>query len=273
MTIRAHKVSWTRGGNLVLDDVTLVAEPGEMIGILGPNGSGKSSLLRALGGLARPQLGEVSIDGTDITTIRRRQLARRVAVVSQHATTDVDLSVIDVVRLGRIPHRSTFGDDDHGERVVAEVLARTGLASKAHDRWHTLSGGEKQRAQIARALAQEPAELLLDEPTNHLDIRHQLELLGFVASLGITSYAALHDLNLAAMFCHRVMVLCAGRVVGFGSPAQVITAEMIAEVYGVDANVEVSADGMASVRFAPPMDGMRRRLHCRDTATADLSPR
>ncbi len=251
MTIHAKKVSWSRSGHLVLDEVTVEPLPGETIGILGPNGSGKSSLLRALAGLARPQSGEVTIDGTDITSIRRRQVARRVAVVAQHATTDVDLSVVDVVRLGRIPHRSAFGDDEDGQLVVADVLARTGLTDKAHHRWHTLSGGEKQRAQIARALAQEPTELLLDEPTNHLDIRHQLELLGFVTTLGVTSYAALHDLNLAAMFCDRLVVLAAGRVVGFGTPTQVITTEMVAEVYGVEADVEVDDHRGVSVRFRP----------------------
>ncbi|WP_267616422.1 ABC transporter ATP-binding protein [Gordonia bronchialis] len=167
MTLEAKGLSWSRGGNLVLDDVTLRPTEGETIGILGPNGSGKSSLLRALGGLAHPQQGTVTLEGTDIRRLRRRQIARRVAMVSQHATTDVDLAVIDVVRLGRIPHSSAFGGDDEGERVVADAIARTGLTDKAHDLWHTLSGGEQQRAQIARALAQEPRELLLDEPTNH----------------------------------------------------------------------------------------------------------
>ena len=252
MTLEAKGLSWSRGGNLVLDDVTLRPTEGETIGILGPNGSGKSSLLRALGGLAHPQQGTVTLEGTDIRRLRRRQIAWRVAMVSQHATTDVDLAVIDVVRLGRIPHSSAFGGDDEGERVVADAIARTGLTDKAHDLWHTLSGGEQQRAQIARALAQEPRELLLDEPTNHLDIHHQLELLDFVAALPVTSYLALHDLNHASMFCDRVLILRRGAVVAFGEPHEVLTEGLIAEVYRVGVDVVVSSDGTRTVLFRRP---------------------
>jgi iron complex transport system ATP-binding protein len=150
--------------------------------------------------------------------------------------------VRDVVRLGRTPHRSAFGSMVGGElardeRMVSEALEHVGLTAKADSLWHTLSGGERQRAHIARALAQEPRELLLDEPTNHLDIRHQLELLELVSALPVTAIVALHDLNLAAMFCDTVVVLRQGRVIAAGPPAEVLTSELIAEVYGVRAHV------------------------------------
>ncbi|GGY31276.1 hypothetical protein GCM10010384_43110 [Streptomyces djakartensis] len=161
---------------------------------------------------------------------------------------------MDVVRLGRVPHRRAWtpaSADD--ERAVRAALERTGLADRAGQAWHTLSGGERQRVQIARALAQEPRELLLDEPTNHLDIHHQLDLLALVSGLPVTTVVALHDLNLAAMYCDQVVVLSGGRVVTCGTPGDVVTEELIAEVYGV--------------RAAVSREGPRRRPHVRFLGT------
>ncbi|MYW09504.1 ATP-binding cassette domain-containing protein, partial [Streptomyces sp. SID2563] len=136
--------------------------------------------------------------------------------------------------------------------AVDEALERTGLTGRRDQSWHTLSGGERQRVQIARALAQRPRELLLDEPTNHLDIQHQLELLSLVASLPLTAVVALHDLNLAAMFCDRIVVLSGGRAVAGGTPAQVVTEELIEEVYRVRSVVTPDGPrGRPSVRFLP----------------------
>lgn len=242
MTLAADKVSWQRGRALVVDGVSLLPEPGDTVGLLGPNGSGKSSLLQLMNGAVRPTSGVVTLDGAELGGMRRREIAKAVAWVSQHADTDFDITVADVVRLGRIPHRGAFGGNATADAAAVDsALAHTGLTDKAHRLWHELSGGERQRAQIARALAQEPRELLLDEPTNHLDIHHQLELLSLVARLPITSIIALHDLNLAAMFCTQLIVLSEGCVVAAGSPAEVLTEELIAEVYHVRA--KVSTDG------------------------------
>ncbi|GAA4192732.1 ABC transporter ATP-binding protein [Microbacterium oryzae] len=252
MTLQADRVSWRRGGVLVVDEVTLHPQPGDTVGLLGPNGSGKSSLLRLLQGVARPESGTVLLDGADLRTLRRRDLARTVATVTQHADTDVDLVVRDVVRLGRTPYRSPFGlDSAADDRAVEAALRHAGLAGKADRLWHTLSGGERQRAQIARALAQEPREILLDEPTNHLDIRHQLEILRLIADLPVTAVIALHDLNLAAMFCDHLVVLDRGRVVAGGAPADVLTSELIAQVYGVRADVVCDEAGGLLVAFRP----------------------
>lgn len=238
MTLHARDVSWARGGSLVVDGVTVEPEPGRTLGLLGPNGSGKSSLLRVLHGLVRPTAGWVTLDGEDLTRVGRRRAARTIASVSQHADTEVDITVRDVARLGRIPHRGTFGGDAKAdEAAVDQALAHVGLTEHAERLWHTLSGGERQRAQIARALAQEPRELLLDEPTNHLDIRHQLELLDLVCALLVTTVVAIHDLNLAAMYCDSVLVLQQGRVVAGGPPREVLTAPLISSVYGVEAEV------------------------------------
>lgn len=249
MPLHAKHIEFSRGGNLVLGGVTVEPDRGETIGLLGPNGSGKSTLLGVLSGVHRPDAGRVLLDGTDVRAMRRRRIARRVATVEQHADTEVDVSVLDVVRLGRIPHRGAFGGDEAADlAAIDRALARTGMAEHVHRRWHTLSGGERQRVQIARALAQEPDELLLDEPTNHLDIAHQLDILALVSELPMTSYVALHDLNLAALFCDRIVVLAGGSVVAAGVPADVITEDLVERVYRVRASVTVE-DGVPSVSY------------------------
>ncbi|MER7346557.1 ABC transporter ATP-binding protein [Streptomyces aurantiacus] len=263
MGLAAGRVAYAAGGRLIVDGITLAPRPGSTLGLLGPNGSGKSTLLRLLSGVLAPASGVVTLDGTPLPRVGRRETARRLAVVDQHASTQVELTVREVVALGRVPHRrpwsaSTAAD----ERAVQEALDRTALADRAGQSWHTLSGGERQRAHIARALAQAPRELLLDEPTNHLDIQHQLDLLNLIASLPVTTVIALHDLNLAAMFCDEILVLKEGRAYAHGTPAEVITEPLIADVYGVRARVTPPADPAdpldhPSVRFlrSPPLPG------------------
>jgi iron complex transport system ATP-binding protein len=226
---------------MIVDGVTIVAAPGSTLGLIGPNGSGKSSLLRLICGLRRVASGVVTLGEIDIARLSRAAVARRLAFVEQLATTEAQVTALDIVRLGRTPHRGPLspwtGADDE---AVEDALHQVGLEGKRHQFWHTLSGGERQRAQIARALAQTPSELLLDEPTNHLDIQHQLEILSLVRRLPATSIVALHDINLAAMFCDAVAVLREGRVVAAGPPSAIITAPMIRDVFGVSAQVERS---------------------------------
>ncbi|WP_320777442.1 ABC transporter ATP-binding protein [Streptomyces sp. CRN 30] len=249
--LHAERVSRSADGRLVLDGVSLAPAPGSTVGLLGPNGSGKSTFLRILAGVLAPASGVVTLDGDPITGLSRRDIARRVAVVEQQSDTQVELTVRDVVRLGRIPHRRAWTPASaRDEEAVREALERTGLTGRAGQSWHTLSGGERQRVQIARALAQEPRELLLDEPTNHLDIQHQLDLLHLVTGLPVTTVIALHDLNLAASYCDALVVLREGRVVARGGPREVLTEELIAEVYGVRATVtRPGPDERPHVRF------------------------
>ncbi|MGY0489032.1 ABC transporter ATP-binding protein [Streptomyces sp. WG-D5] len=236
--LRAQRVSRSAGGALILDGVSLTPHPGGITGLLGPNGSGKSTLLRLLSGVLAADSGTVMLDDEPLASVGRRDAARRIAVVEQQSDTQVDLTVGDVVRLGRIPHRRAFSSPSAAdEAAVRSALERTGLTDRVDRTWHTLSGGERQRVQIARALAQEPRELLLDEPTNHLDIQHQIELLDLIGTLDVTSVVALHDLNLAATYCAQVVVLREGRVVAAGEPGDVLTEELIADVYGVRAEV------------------------------------
>ncbi|MFI0773768.1 ABC transporter ATP-binding protein [Streptomyces sp. NPDC021212] len=249
--LRAERVARGAGGRLIVDGVSLAPAPGSCVGLLGPNGSGKSTLLRLLAGVLAPASGVVTLDGHPLADLHRRAVARRIAVVEQDAVTQSELTVREVVGLGRIPHRRPWaGASAADEEAVRHALERTGLADRAGQSWHTLSGGERQRAQIARALAQAPRELLLDEPTNHLDIQHQLDLLALVADLPVTTVIALHDLNLAAMYCDALLVLREGRVAAAGAPGDVLTEDLIAEVYGVRTAVTPDGpDGRPHIRF------------------------
>jgi iron complex transport system ATP-binding protein len=238
MTLVVAGVDWAVGPATILDDVDVVVPTGAVVGLLGPNGSGKTSLLRCVARLRRPDCGVVSLDGADLATMRRRDLGRRMALVEQHGDTEVDLRVLDVVLLGRTPHqRPLQGDTATDHEVCRDALARVDMLAFAERPWSTLSGGERQRVHLARAIAQQPALLVLDEPTNHLDLGHQQQLLTLVRSAGFTSLAALHDLNLAAMYCDSLVVLERGRVRAAGPPAEVLTADLLADVYGVTAEV------------------------------------
>lgn len=251
MTVSADNLVWGVRRRTIVDDVSLRVSDGETLGLIGPNGSGKSSLLRLLSGLKPPQSGRVEILGRDIARVPRRTLARQVAFVQQNAMTDTNVSVRDVVRLGRTPHRSALsGWTAADEAAVSTALLRVDLVDRRAQPWQTLSGGERQRVHIARALAQSPRVMFLDEPTNHLDIHHQIEILRLVRALDLTSIVALHDLNLAAMFCDRIIVLQAGRVVACGTPAEVLTRTLLKEVFRVEAEIGAGPHpGRPHIRF------------------------
>ncbi|MGR3497093.1 ABC transporter ATP-binding protein [Citreimonas sp.] len=252
MSVEATNLVWGVKRKTIVSDVSLTVAPGETLGLIGPNGSGKSSLLRLLAGLRRPASGRVEINGQDIAQVSRKALSRQVAFVQQSAATDTNVTVADVVRLGRTPHRSALaGWSEADEASVTGALDRVDMASRRTQAWQTLSGGERQRVHIARALAQAPQVMFLDEPTNHLDIHHQIEILRMVRNLDLTSVIALHDLNLAAMFCDRIVVLQAGAVCACGTPDAVLTPELLSDVFRVSAHVDGSADaGRPHIRFS-----------------------
>ncbi|EOU9604524.1 ABC transporter ATP-binding protein [Cronobacter dublinensis] len=241
MSIRAENISWSAGKKRIVNEVSLSVPTGQTLGLLGPNGSGKSSMLRILAGLRRPDAGRVLLDDTDIATLSRKKLAQRVAFVEQHAMTDANILVRDVVKLGRIPHHSPLSPWTHqDDEIVRQALTRVDMLTRSDEGWQHLSGGERQRVHIARALAQSPGEILLDEPTNHLDIHHQMHLMRLISELPVTSIVALHDLNHAAMFCDALIVMQHGQVVASGTPDEVLTEAMLREVFKVDARIEIS---------------------------------
>lgn len=235
MILSTRDLGFRTGGKTLLEGVTLDIASGECLGLIGPNGSGKSTLLRLMAGHLRPTKGEVALEAQPLRHRSSRDIARRLAVVEQQAETAEDLTLRDVVALGRTPWLSPlqpFGPKD--EAIVTKVMAQLSLLPLARARWRHLSGGERQRAQIARALAQQPQILLLDEPANHLDIRHQLGLLDIIRGLPVTVVIALHDLN-HALGCDRVALLEAGRLATLGPPLEVLTPARIAAVFGVAA--------------------------------------
>ncbi|MFI1394342.1 ABC transporter ATP-binding protein [Streptomyces sp. NPDC020681] len=250
MRISAERLSWSVDGTTVVRDVGLDIAPGETVALLGPNGSGKSSLLRCIAGLRAPSAGTVRYDGEPIREWSARRIAQHVAFVEQAADIDSDLRVADVVGLGRTPFRDRWRGQGAADRaVVAAALDRVGLTALATREWKALSGGERQRAHIARALAQQPYAVLLDEPTNHLDVRHQLELMDLLAGTDQTVLVALHDLSLAARYCDRLLLMHRGRLVAAGPPKDVLTPELLAEVFEVDAEIGPDTLGNPAVAY------------------------
>ena len=247
------KVSWRIAGTRIVDEVSLRCPSGSFVGLIGPNGSGKSSLLRMIYRVLQPEAGQIELDGAAIWRLSTRQAAQRIGVVLQEHGGEFDFSVREMVLMGRSPHQNAFErDSDDDRRIVATALDQVGMTAFADRSFLTLSGGEKQRVLVARALAQQTRFLVLDEPTNHLDIYYQLEVLDLVRGLGVTTLSALHDLNIAALYCDYLYVLKGGRVVASGVPETVLTPELIARVYGVKAEVSLSpVTGRPHVVFLP----------------------
>ena len=230
------------GQAVLLERVSCRASAGRLTGLIGPNGAGKSTLMRAAMGLVPLAAGHISFRGADLPSMQRRARAQVSAFVEQSGAAEVQLTAREVVLLGRIPFQSIWqsapsSDDDW---AVDSALAAVSMSGFAGRHYHTLSGGEQQRLQIARALAQEPKLLVLDEPTNHLDVHAQLNVLSLLqqrAQAGATVLLALHDLNLAAAFCDELIVLHGGRLVAQGTPEAVLTPALLRDVYGVRASL------------------------------------
>ncbi|MFD9791905.1 ABC transporter ATP-binding protein [Streptomyces sp. NPDC059070] len=218
----------------LVDEVRLTVDSGAFVGLVGPNGSGKSTLLRSVYRALRPSGGAVRLDGEDLRAMDPRAAARVLAALPQESSADFDFTVAEVVAMGRLPHRDRTAASDR--EICERAMERTGVAHLADRGVLGLSGGEKQRVLIARALAQRPSVLVLDEPTNHLDIAHQLDVLSLVRESGVTVLAALHDLNLAAAHCDLLYVIDGGRIVASGAPHDVLRPDLLAEVFGVRAH-------------------------------------
>ena len=254
MRIEADRVvvRYAGGGPAALDGVSMEAPPGSLYAVLGPNGSGKSTLMRALLGITRLESGSARLDGRPIGAWRRPELARVVGAVAQTEAIAFPLTVRELVGMGRYPHvgrLSSESDDDR--RAVGAAMDACDVRELAGRDVTTLSGGEFQRARIARALAQEPAALMLDEPTASLDIRHQMaimELLRRSADAGITVLLVTHSLDLAAQFSDRMLLLAAGRVAAEGSVDAVLREDVLSDVYGWPISVDRDpANGTARV--------------------------
>jgi iron complex transport system ATP-binding protein len=240
--VEASDVSVTLGSVRALEEVSVAVERGEFLGVIGPNGAGKTTLLRTISGVLDPTSGTVRVAGHDVSTLPSRESSRLVAVVPQETNLAFDFDVRDVVEMGRTPYQervSLLGDDEHGG-IVDQALERTQITDLADRSVGEVSGGERQRVLLARALAQDTPVLLLDEPTASLDINHQIRTLELVKSLveaGKTVLAPIHDLNLAAHYCDRLLLLSEGRRTALGPPSDVLTEEHLEAAFGTDAVV------------------------------------
>lgn len=259
MRLAAEGLSRIVDGQHLVHRVDLAVMPGGLTVILGPNGSGKTTLLHLLAGLTRPSEGRVLLDGRDLHSLRPRERARRIALVEQHPSTTLDLTVRQVVAFGRIPHRGRWpGATDRDAEAIDDAMITAEVDHLAGRRWGSLSGGERQRVHLARALAQRPEVLLLDEPTNHLDLKHQLSFLATVRDLPTTTVAVLHDLDLAAAFGEWVAVLDRGRLAAHGPMEATLDDDLIGAVFGVRA--AVSRSDRLRVLWEFPLGAHARRV-------------
>ena len=243
--LNAEHVSFAyrAGAPLVVDEVSLAIAQGDMVGILGPNGCGKTTLLKLLSGTLTPTAGTIQFDRRPLPDWKRRDLARRIALVPQETHAAFDFTVLDIVLMGRFPHLGTFALEGPADLAIARAaLASTGTSAFEDRPFATLSGGEKQRVVIASALAQSPELLLLDEPTASLDLGHQFDVQLLLAALngdrGVTMVLSTHDLNLAAALCRQLILLRGGRVIAQGATEDVLTPDTVRALYGVDADVQ-----------------------------------
>ena len=253
MKIEAKSVQAALGGVDILKGVDLEAPEGSFVGVIGPNGSGKSTLLKCIYRVLKPTGGGVYLDGQPLSRMKVRQFARSVSVLAQHNYYNFEFGVRDVVLMGRAPYKRAMERDNAEDyRIVDEALETVGMTAFRDRSFFTLSGGEQQRVILARALAQQTPCLILDEPTNHLDIKYQLQLMNIVKNLHRTVISAVHDLNIAALYCDYLYVMKDGAVFASGTPEEILTPALIRAVYEVDCEVERHrATGKLHVIFFP----------------------
>jgi len=278
--LRADRVSVAYGPRRVLDEVDLTVPHGQITAIIGPNGCGKSTLLRALARVLVPRAGAVLLDGDPIHRMPSRVVAQQVGLLPQSNVVPEQLTVIDLVRRGRYPHRGAFGrwtNQDH--EAVEDALQATGTADLRDRLVDELSGGQRQRVWVAMVLAQQTPVLLLDEPTTYLDLAHRLEVLRLLRALnadrGVTVAMVLHDLDEASRYAHHLVAMRDGQIVTQGAPRQIVTPDLVRDVFGVlcttipdpvsgaplvvPVGLVAAADAEASVRTASCRDGLSGR--------------
>lgn len=261
--IEATDLHFKYGKSPILRGVSLEAKTGTTLGLIGPNGSGKTTLLRCLYGALRPDLGHVEIDGKALRSMTQKQIARTTAVVVQETAGDLPLTVTDTILLGRAPHQNSFGKTQKEDvELATAALEKVGALHLARRNFAHLSGGEKQRVLIAKAIAQNTDHLLMDEPTNHLDIHFQHEVLNLVHGLSQTTIIVMHDLNLAAQYCDQLVVLDGGQVKAQGSAEEVLQPHILEPVYQV--KIERTTDSAGQIQLLFRHSGLQNRKEPRN---------
>lgn len=239
--IQVKNLRFSIDKNEMLKDISFNVPKGSFVGIIGPNGSGKSTLLKNIYRLYKPSSGQIILDNKDLIHMKDKDCAKEIAVLAQESDSQFDFTVEQIVKMGRYPYKSIFEDYSKEDlNMVSDMLKKVGLDNYSCRSFSNLSGGEKQRTLIARALVQNTNFLILDEPTNHLDIGYQIQLMDLVKSLNITTLSAIHDMNIASMYCDYLIVMKNGEIVDFGKVEEVITSAMLKDVFGVNAYIGVN---------------------------------
>lgn len=254
MRLEIQGVHFSYGSAPTLEDVSLEVREGEVVSLVGPNGSGKTTLLKCINKILSPQKGTILLARKDVSKVSLRELARLAGYVPQSAVRSFPSTVFDAVLLGRKPYLG-WAVSTRDKDIALNLLQSMGMENMILRDFNELSGGEKQKVLLARALAQEPTVLLLDEPTSNLDLRHQLEVMDLISSLvkrnGVSAVMAIHDLNLASRYSDRIILLRKGLVYAAGEPSSVLVAENIREVYGVDTIVNQDSGKPYIIPLAP----------------------
>ena len=253
MKLNVEKITFSVNGKLLVDGVSLGIREGEAVGLVGPNGCGKSTLLKNIYRAYRPDTGAVYIDGKDAAPMSNREQALEMSVMQQENSMEFDMTVFDMVMLGRFAHQKLFGTDMGKERnVVRAALKEVGMAGYEDRSFISLSGGEKQRTLVARALAQQAPLIILDEPTNHLDIGYQYQIMSILKKQNLTVFSSIHDLNLASCYFDRIIMMQAGRIVDMGTPEEMFVPEKIKLLFGVDSQISINpVTNRPSIVFIP----------------------
>jgi iron complex transport system ATP-binding protein len=265
-----NELSWRAGHTDILHQVSFQLQPGEILGLIGPNGAGKSTLLKLLQRQMPPTTGSIALCQRPLASYSRKELAQWIAVVGQHSEV-FNGTVLDGVRLGLLPHKAWYQADNSGdEALLLAALQKVGMAAKAGQAFMALSGGEQQRVLIARALVQQAKILLLDEPTNHLDVHYQHQVLALLRELGVTVVISIHDLNLAATYCDRILLLDQGQCIACGPPAKVLQQSLLSQVFQLPTVVDQHPlTGKVRVSFA--LDDVCLQPPCADKPQSGAS--
>lgn len=257
--IKVSNLSYSIHSKDILNEVSLSVPQKAFVGLIGPNGSGKTTLIRHIYRALPPPIKTVYVNGKEIEKFSYRDAAREVTVMRQENSSDFSYSILEMVLMGRSPYKRLFeGDTAQDKEIAMNALEQVGMVHMANRKYASLSGGEKQRVLIARSLAQEADILLLDEPTNHLDIHYQWFLMETIKKLGKAVLAVFHELNLACTFCDYLYVLQDQRIVAKGTPAEVCTREMFAEVFCIDAEIMYSNNGSPRILFNGAIPNMKK---------------
>lgn len=255
--LEVEKIKYGYGEKMVLNEISFSVKKGEFISILGPNGSGKSTLLKTLNNIYKPWEGKILVRGKNIKELKKKELAKNMALVLQDNSVDYEFTVEDIVLMGRHPHKGRFQREDENDyKIISESLEMTNTTELRHRKITELSGGERQRVMIAKALAQRASIILLDEPTSHLDINHQIEILKLLKDMnkkrGTTIILVIHDINLGVRYSDKIIILNKGKILDKGKPEEIITKKNIESVYNI--KVAIDRNKHTGSLYVTPLD-------------------